>query len=1201
MTSTPPRQDGAPMGPDANSGKTHFYTPGTAGATSQVPRPAQYQGRSPMSQFTPDQTAGYAYRPPPNQTPGFVYRPPSTPDQAPGFVYRPPSSQPTSTGPSALPGAPQSQSALTGRHFPSTTFGQPAPTGPSLNQPAPTAGPLPSTTFGQMYQRAATPPSFLPPNTAAAPPVSMMPPQPSITSQSVPPYSKNPMPPQPSITSQSMPPYSRPFATPPLLQQTSASAQGPITGSMRGNQSGIPGPFPLSQKSTSSNQMLPPGSVQPTSVTVPPLPGIYQANQNALGPYPSASMGSSMSQAPPLFPPGQASNPMTSVGPNSQVATSSFSSPPNASRTAPVRGPPTFGLPPTSMPGTFRPPSLPNSAPVVPGFPGQLGAQGISQGQGLAHAAPPYPPAIGPAQTSSFGQVATQSSQYPQYAGGPPSLALDGQLNRGTFPYPGAAPPFQSVQGLVEEFQSLSMVTAPGSMESTVDVNALPRPGAETEYPASLSPASSHGRYFRLTCSSLPNSQSLAARWHLPLGAVAHPLAQPPENEEVPVIDFGSSGIIRCRRCRTYINPFAVFTDNGRRWKCNLCSLNNEVPSEYYCPVDQTGRRTDANERPELCQGSVEFIAPAEYMVRPPMPPVYFFLIDVSSSAIKTGMLQIAVDTIRSCLDKLPGYPRTQIGFLTFDSTLHFYSLKSTLTQPQMMVVADLDDPFLPMPDDLLVNLSESRAVVEALLNSLPSMFKDNLNVESAVGPSLRAVFMIMSQLGGKLLFFQSTLPSLGVGRLKIRGDDPRVYGTDKEASLRNPDDPFYKQMAADFSKVQISVNLYAFGDGYMDLASLGTLAKYTAGQIYHYPLFQLHLHGEKFNYELARDLTRETAWEAVLRIRCGKGMRFSTYHGHFMLRSSDLMALPAVDCDKAFAMQLTLEETLLTTQTAYFQSALLYTSSNGERRIRVHTAAAPLVSDLNEMYRSADTGAIVMLMGRLALEKSLVSKLEEVRQQIVQAKLVRALREYQNMFGVQHPLTGRLIYPESLKLLPLYCLSLYKCLALRGGYGNATLDERLSASFDMMVMSVPRLLTLLYPTMFRLDECLSRGGVDVKAVQPLPLTAEKLDSRGAFLFNDGLQLIVWVGSVMPVEFSVQLLGIEAVQSGDLSKAAVVERDNDLSRRFMSLLKSLRVSNPAVYQQCHFVRQGDQPREGFLVLFNLVEDRPAGECVYSLS
>jgi protein transport protein SEC24 len=54
-------------------------------------------------------------------------------------------------------------------------------------------------------------------------------------------------------------------------------------------------------------------------------------------------------------------------------------------------------------------------------------------------------------------------------------------------------------------------------------------------------------------------------------------------------------------------------------------------------------------------------------------------------------------------------------------------------------------------------------------------------------------------------------------------------------------------------------------------------------------------------------------------------GVHFTTYHGNFMLRSTDLLALPAVDCDKAFAMQLSLEETLLTTQTIYFQVALLY------------------------------------------------------------------------------------------------------------------------------------------------------------------------------------------------------------------------------------------------------------------------------------
>ena len=44
----------------------------------------------------------------------------------------------------------------------------------------------------------------------------------------------------------------------------------------------------------------------------------------------------------------------------------------------------------------------------------------------------------------------------------------------------------------------------------------------------------------------------------------------------MPLIDFGSSGIIRCRRCRTYVNPYVTFTDSGRKWRCNICSMLND-------------------------------------------------------------------------------------------------------------------------------------------------------------------------------------------------------------------------------------------------------------------------------------------------------------------------------------------------------------------------------------------------------------------------------------------------------------------------------------------------------------------------------------------------------------------------------------------------------------------------------------------------
>jgi protein transport protein SEC24 len=147
----------------------------------------------------------------------------------------------------------------------------------------------------------------------------------------------------------------------------------------------------------------------------------------------------------------------------------------------------------------------------------------------------------------------------------------------------------------------------------------------------------------------------------------------------------------------------------------------------------------------------------------------------VSIIKFNIGFLQVVAHTIRSSLDKLPGFPRTQIGFITFDSTIHFYNMKachfcyfncfllhqkkkkkdmlkilwilsmqSSLTHPQMMVISDLDDVFVPFPDDLIVNLSESRSTVESFLDGLSSMFQGNMNEESAFGPALKAAFMVM-------------------------------------------------------------------------------------------------------------------------------------------------------------------------------------------------------------------------------------------------------------------------------------------------------------------------------------------------------------------------------------------------------------------------------------------------------------------------
>ncbi|XP_047309230.1 protein transport protein Sec24-like At3g07100 [Impatiens glandulifera] len=985
-----------------------------------------------------------------------------------------------------------------------------------------------------------------------------------------------------------VPPGMRPFTPSSPMVGSEPPVSNPLAHT-------IPQTFmpPLSSGPAAS-QAAPPGGMYPYT-SMPPMSSVPYGNPRPAG---TPFQRFPTPQFPPIAQASQASTLPTptpsSFHPQPQAPFVSMGSPPQNINHAPSFA----NIPPPS--------SSPFSGPWTTSQPARPSFSGYPSKEPNMVAPTP------PVQTTPFNQGGfipnrppVTSAPFPSYQGshmGPPPIAASsGPYSRDQMHHQSYGPPSGTLQGLLEDFNSLTIGSVPGSLDPGLDTKSLPRPldgDVEPKAFAEMYPMNCHSRYLRLSTNCLPTSQSLVSRWHLPLGAVVCPLAEAPVGEEVPIQNYVSTGIIRCRKCRTYVNPYVTFTDSGRKWRCNICALLNDVPGEYFAQLDASGRRIDLNERPELTKGSVEFVAPTEYMVRPPMPPVYFFLIDVSISAVQSGMLEVVAETIKSCLDNFPGSSRTQIGFITFDSTIHFYNMKSSLTQPQMLAVSDLDDIFVPLPDDLLVNLSESRAVLDAFLDSLPSMFQNNYNVESAFGPALKSAFMVMSRLGGKLLIFQSTLPSLGVGRLRLRGDDVRVYGTDKEHSLRISEDPFYKQMAADCTKYQIAINVYAMSDKYTDIASLGTLAKYTGGQVYYYPGFQSAIHKEKLKHELARDLTRETAWEAVMRIRCGKGVRFTSYHGNFMLRSTDLLALPAVDCDKAYAVQLSLEEALLTTQTVYFQIALLYTSSSGERRIRVHTAAAPVVSDLGEMYRQADTGAIVSIFCRLAIEKTLSYKLEEARNS-VQQRIVKALKEYRSLYSVQHRLGGRMIYPESLRFLLIYGLALCKSIPLRGGYADAQLDERCAAGHTMMTSPVTSLLKILYPDLIRIDEYLVKSSpheVNFNFSR-LPLTADSLDSRGVYIYDDGCRFILWFGRMVSPDIAMNLLGDDFAT--DLSKVAIHERDNPMSKKLTKILEKLRGSDNSYYQLCHLVRQGEQPRESFLLLSNLVEDQVSGMNSYA--
>ncbi|XP_023590562.1 protein transport protein Sec24B isoform X1 [Trichechus manatus latirostris] len=690
---------------------------------------------------------------------------------------------------------------------------------------------------------------------------------------------------------------------------------------------------------------------------------------------------------------------------------------------------------------------------------------------------------------------------------------------------------------------------------------------------------------FRCTLTNIPQTQALLNKAKLPLGLLLHPFR---DLTQLPVIT--SNTIVRCRSCRTYINPFVSFIDQ-RRWKCNLCYRVNDVPEEFmYNPL--TRSYGEPHKRPEVQNSTVEFIASSDYMLRPPQPAVYLFVLDVSHNAVEAGYLTVLCQSLLENLDKLPGDSRTRIGFMTFDSTIHFYNLQEGLSQPQMLIVSDIDDVFLPTPpDSLLVNLYESKELIKDLLNALPNMFTNTRETHSALGPALQAAFKLMSPTGGRVSVFQTQLPSIGAGLLQSR-EDPNQRSSTKVVQHLGPATDFYKKLALDCSGQQTAVDLFLLSSQYSDLASLACISKYSAGCIYYYPSFH-YTHNpsqaEKLHKDLKRYLTRKIGFEAVMRIRCTKGLSMHTFHGNFFVRSTDLLSLANINPDAGFAVQLSIEENLTDTSLVCFQTALLYTSSKGERRIRVHTLCLPVVSSLADVYAGVDVQAAICLLANMAVDRSVSSSLSDARDALVNA-VVDSLSAYgSTVSNLQH---SALIAPSSLKLFPLYVLALLKQKAFRTGT-STRLDDRVYAMCQIKSQPLVHLMKMIHPNLYRIDRLTDEGAIHVNdRVVPQPplqkLSAEKLTREGAFLMDCGYVFYIWIGKSCDNNFIEDVLGYPNFASIPQKMTHLPELDTLPSERARSFITWLRDSRP-LSPLLHVVKDESPATTEFFQ--HLIEDR----------
>ncbi|KAG9190277.1 hypothetical protein G6011_08365 [Alternaria panax] len=714
--------------------------------------------------------------------------------------------------------------------------------------------------------------------------------------------------------------------------------------------------------------------------------------------------------------------------------------------------------------------------------------------------------------------------------------------------------------------------------------------------------ANESSKYLRCTLNTIPTNHSLLKKSKLPFALIISPYASLHDSEDpVPVVH--DQVISRCRRCRAYINPFVSFLDHGHRWRCNMCNLTNDVPQAFDWDAAQQ-KSVDRWQRPELNYAVTEFVAPQEYMVRPPQPLCYYIILDCTQGAVNSGLLAVVSRVIKESLGRIPNADgRTRIGFMAVDNGLHFFGIpldNSESNEPQQLVVSDLDEPYLPMPSDLLVNLSQCRNNIETFLDRLPTMFQNTHVPGFALGSALRSAHKLISPLGGKLTVIAASLPNVGHAALSPR-EDKSLLGTGKEGSLLQPANNWYKSFAVECSKNQVSVDMFLFSSQYQDVATLSNLPRFTAGQTYFYPGWNAARQEDvvKIATELADYLSAEIGLEAVLRVRATTGLRMSAFYGNFFNRSSDLCAFPAYPRDQAVVIEVAIDETI-SKPFACLQAAVLHTTSSGQRRIRVLTLAVPTTESLASVYASADAQAITTYFSHKAVERALSSGLDAARDAL-QAKVIEILSTYRKELAGGSMGGGGLQLPQNLRALPILFLGLIKNVGLRKS-AQIPSDLR-SAALDLLSTLPLRLLTqYIYPSFYSLHDMPDDAGVpepttgQITMPPALNLSSAAIVPYGLYLLDDGVNQFLWIGRDAVPALLNDVFGVEDRTQLKQGKASLPLLDNEYSERVRAVVEKSRdhkskgvgsINLPTLY----IIKEDGDPSLKLWAQTLLVEDR----------
>jgi protein transport protein SEC24 len=352
-----------------------------------------------------------------------------------------------------------------------------------------------------------------------------------------------------------------------------------------------------------------------------------------------------------------------------------------------------------------------------------------------------------------------------------------------------------------------------------------------------------------------------------------------------------------------------------------------------------------------------------------------------------------------------------------------------------------------------------------------------------------------------------------------------------------------------------------------------------TGGEVFYYPNFYAPRDELRLSKEINHTVTRATGYQAVMKVRCSNGLQVSAYHGNFTHHTfgADL-EFGVIDADKAISVMFSYDGKLDSKIDAHFQSALLYTTGSGQRRVRCHNLVASVTESGDQALKYVDEDAVTTVIAKEAASRIPDRSPKDLRNAITE-KTVDILSSYRKNFSSGHYPPGQLVIPEHLKAFTMNMLSLVKSKAFKAG--REPTDRRIYELRAVQSMGAMELSLYLYPRIVSLHNLDDQDGFTnenghLRMPRMLRASFSKMEEGGVYIVDNGQICLLWIHSHVSPQLLMDLFGpeVSSLDKVDPHLSQLPVLDSRLNAQVRNILQYLELSRGSKALTIQISRQG---------------------------